>query len=129
MMRALLSQGVHLALALCFTASALPDELPDYQPRRVSPPIDASYVSADRSITIIGSDGTRNLLRKFNELFVATHPGLKITLLARGLPSIALYGIITGTSAFALMAELRGCRARRSSVPTASTGRAQSRVR
>lgn len=102
-MQASSSQAVHLALALSLAANALADELPAYQPRPVAVPADASYLSADRSIQIIGSEATGRLLRQFNELFVRTHPGLRITLLTRGLQTVAIYGIITGVSAFALM--------------------------
>jgi phosphate transport system substrate-binding protein len=103
MMRASFSQMACIAFALSLASNALTDELPAYQPRPVAALIDASYLSTDNSILIIGSEGTGSLLKKFNELFVATHPGLKLTLMAKGLPSVGLYGIITGVSAFALL--------------------------
>jgi phosphate transport system substrate-binding protein len=43
------------------------------------------------------------MLAKFNELFAKTHPGFKFKLLIGKSPSIPLYSLITGTSAFALI--------------------------
>lgn len=94
--------SLSLVVALSFAGGALTDELPAYEPRPIATPVDASYVSADGSILIIGSEATGNLLRKFNEFFVMTHAGMKFTLVTKGLPSVALYGIVTGISAFAL---------------------------
>jgi phosphate transport system substrate-binding protein len=96
-------RAVHLAIVLGVAANALTYELPIYRPQPVAVPVDASYVSDNRSVLIVGSEAAGGLLKKFNELFIATHPGFKFTLLAKGLPAVALYGIITGISSFALV--------------------------
>src|SRR5579859_4207680 len=83
------------ALLLGFSLNALADEVPVYEARPVAAPIDA--------VSVAGSDGFEEMLAKFNQLFTKTHPGFKFKVLVGGLPSISLYGLITGTSAFALI--------------------------
>jgi phosphate transport system substrate-binding protein len=94
---------IAMTLAPNLAVRAWTGELPAYKPQPVTLAIEATYVSPDDSILIVGSHGTEKMLTEFNELFVTTHPAFKFRLLARGLPSIALYGIITGISAFALV--------------------------
>lgn len=89
-----------LALSLGIATTGAAEEIPVYQPRPVALPKDAPYVLADGSIYIVGSDGMEEILTKFNELFVKTHPGFKFKLLRTG-SSTALGGIIAGVSAFA----------------------------
>jgi phosphate transport system substrate-binding protein len=91
------------ALLLGFSLNALTDEVPAYEARPVAVPIDATYVSTDHFVGIAGSDGSEEMLTEFNELFAKTHSGFKFRLLVGGLPSISLYGLITGVSAFALI--------------------------
>jgi phosphate transport system substrate-binding protein len=80
-------------LALSLNTSA--DDVPAYEPRPVVVPIDA--------VSVAGSDGLEEMLAKFNELFAKAHPGFNFKLLIGRLPSISLYGLITGTSVFALI--------------------------
>jgi phosphate transport system substrate-binding protein len=82
-------------LLLGFSLNASADEVPAYEARPVEAPIDA--------VRVAGSDGFEEMLAKFNELFTKTHPGFKFKLLIGTSPSIPLYGLITGTSAFALI--------------------------
>ena len=82
-------------------AAAPPNYLP-LSPREVK----AELAKLDRPIPGIerrGSDGSEAILAEFNKLFVTTHPGFQFTLSTKGLPAIALYGIITGKSPLALV--------------------------
>ena len=83
------------AFLLALSLNTLADDVPAYEPRPVAAPIDA--------VSVAGSDGLEEMLAKFNELFAKTHPGFKFKLLIGRLPSVSLYGLITGISAFALI--------------------------
>jgi len=63
----------------------------------------ANSWAADGSIHIACSEGTEDLLKKFNKLFVGTHPGVKFAPPITGPTSLAFYSLITGTSALALL--------------------------
>jgi phosphate transport system substrate-binding protein len=73
-----------------------------YQPRPVQLPKDAPYVLADGSIYIVGNDGMKEMLEKFNELFTKTHGGFKFTMLLEG-SSTGIGGLTANVSAFAPM--------------------------
>jgi phosphate transport system substrate-binding protein len=96
-----------LAIASAFTLNvgSVPwaDDLPAYQARPVKVSPDASYVSADGRILVIASTGTQTILRKLNELFIASHPKFNFTLSVNALTSISLYSFITGRTPFALV--------------------------
>jgi phosphate transport system substrate-binding protein len=89
------SPVVASAILLVLSLNTVADEIPAYEPRPVAAPIDAVRLAA--------SDGFEKMLAKSNALFAKTHPGFKFKLLIGGLPSIPVYGLITGTSAFALI--------------------------
>jgi hypothetical protein len=67
---------------------------------------DASYVLRDGSIYIVGNDGMKEMLEKFNELFQKTHPGVKFMMELEG-SSTGIGGLTAGVSALAPM----GCEA------------------
>src|SRR5258708_17303225 len=60
-------------------------------------------MSEDGHMLIIATKGSETILRKLNELFIATHPGFKFTLSVSELTSVSLYGLITGRAPFALV--------------------------
>lgn len=70
------------------------------QPARV--PEGAPYVMRDGSIRIVGNDGMKAMLERFNELFTRTHPGYRFTMLLEG-SSTGIGGLTAGVSAFAPM--------------------------
>ena len=76
---------------LPLNAQEVKEELAKLEPTRGAP-----YVRS------AGSDGFEEILTKLNEHFAETHPELKFKLLVTGLPSISMYGLITGVSSFAL---------------------------
>ena len=79
------------------------DDVPAYKARPVKVPTDAPYMSEDGHILIIATKGSETILRKLNELFIATHPGFKFTLSVSELTSVSLYGLVTGRAPFALV--------------------------
>jgi phosphate transport system substrate-binding protein len=83
-------------------AAAAEGELQSYAPHAVTVPKDASYVLPDGSIYIVGNDGMKGMLAKFNEIFARTHPGFKFTMLLEG-SSTGIGGLTAGVSAFAPM--------------------------
>jgi phosphate transport system substrate-binding protein len=92
-----------LALAaLPLAAAAADSALASYVPQPVSVPQDASYVMRDGSIRIVGNDGMRAMLERFNELFARTHPGTRFTMLLEG-SSTGIGGLTAGVSALAPM--------------------------
>lgn len=89
------SRLVASAFLLVLSLNTLADDVPAYEPRPVVVPIGA--------VSVAGSDGLEKMLAKFNELFAKTHAGFKFKLLIGRLPSIPVYDLTTGTSAFALI--------------------------
>jgi phosphate transport system substrate-binding protein len=85
-------------------ASIPAQELPAYVPHEVTVPDNASYLTRDGSVRIVGNDGWEAVMAQFDELFVKTHPkfGRKFDLVLKG-SSVAIPGIETGVSAFAPM--------------------------
>ena len=73
-----------------------------YQAQPVEAPKNAPYVLRDGSIYIVGNDGMKEILEKFNELFEKTHPGFKITMKLEG-SSTGIGGLTAGVSALAPM--------------------------
>lgn len=88
-----------IALAATGTASAAQP----YQPQAVAFPADANYIAPDGSIYIVGNDGMKEVLTRFNALFAKTHPGFRFSMKLEG-SSTALGGMTAGVSAFAPMA-------------------------
>lgn len=88
--------------SLASTVHAQAGQPAPYQPRPVQIPKDASYVLPDGSIYIVGVDAMKEVLEKFNEIFVRTHPGFKFKMLLEG-SSTGIGGLTAGVSAFAPM--------------------------
>jgi phosphate transport system substrate-binding protein len=91
-----------LAVGCLPLAAACADALPAYQPHAVDLPRDASYLLPDGSIYIVGNDGMKVMLERFNALFASTHPGFRFTMLLEG-STTAIGGLTAGVSAFAPM--------------------------
>jgi len=81
------------ALCLLFALPlAAQTVLPAYIPNPVTVPNDASYVTRDGAVQIIGNDGWDAMVAQFDDLFLKTHPTFK-----RGF-HLVLKGIIRGDS-------------------------------
>jgi phosphate transport system substrate-binding protein len=74
-----------------------------YEPQQVTVPRNAPYLLPDGSIQIVGDDTMEPLLKRLNELFVRTHPGIRFTMVLRG-PPTGIDGIQAGVSVFAPVA-------------------------
>ena len=74
-----------------------------YEPRSVPIPSTAPYLLPDKSIYIVGDDTMALALRGLNAMFVATHPGVRFTMLLKP-PPIGIDGIVAGVSLFAPVA-------------------------
>ncbi|WP_211467461.1 PstS family phosphate ABC transporter substrate-binding protein [Collimonas silvisoli] len=91
-----------LGLSFASQACAQATDPQPYQPQAVAFPKGASYIAPDGSIYIVGNDGMKDILTRFNTLFAKTHPGFKFTMRLEG-SSTALGGLSAGVSAFAPM--------------------------
>ncbi len=89
-------------LALPLAHAQTDSALPSYQPHDVPMPKNESYVLKDGSIYIVGDDGMKEILEKFNEAFTKTHPAFRFTMLLKG-SSTGIGGLTAGVSAFAPM--------------------------
>jgi phosphate transport system substrate-binding protein len=78
---------------------------PAYQPVSVAVPDSTSYLTRDGKVQIVGNDGWEEMMTKFDELFLKTHPGFKrqFHTVMKG-SSVAIPALQTGVSAFAPMA-------------------------
>ena len=74
-----------------------------YEPQQVTVPRNAPYLLPDGSIQIVGDDTMEPLLKRLNELFVQTHPGIRFTIVLRS-PPTGIDGIQAGVSLFAPVA-------------------------
>jgi phosphate transport system substrate-binding protein len=74
-----------------------------YEPQQISLAGNAPYLLPDGSIYIVGDDTMEPLLKRLNELFVQTHPGIRFTLMLRSQPT-GIDGIQAGVSLFAPVA-------------------------
>src|SRR5258708_5060633 len=83
--------------------AAMPDAgLPHYRPEPVALPSDATYLTPDGSVTVIGYNDMQGLLESLNRLFIASHPGFKFNLILKGTRT-APAALTSGASAFAPM--------------------------
>ncbi len=95
-------------LAVATTAAALVSTLAlaqapsAYSPAPVTLAKDAPYVLPDGSIYIVGNDGMKEMMERFNELFAKTHPGFRFTMKLEG-SSTGIGGLTAGVSALAPM--------------------------
>jgi phosphate transport system substrate-binding protein len=66
--------------------------LPEYHPQPVAMPKDHGYIMPDGSIRIVGFDDMAGMVGKWDQEFMRTHPGIKITPILKGngtaIPSI-----------------------------------------
>lgn len=92
-MTTVLLQKTLRALALLGTSLAL-----SAQP--LSPPADASYLTADGAIAIIGNDGMQDLMENLNTLFSQQHPGFRFALTAKG-SSVGIPALTAGATVIA----------------------------
>jgi phosphate transport system substrate-binding protein len=74
-----------------------------YEPQHVTVPVHAPYLLPDGSIYIVGDDTMEPLLKRLNDLFVKTHPGIRFTTLLKS-PPTGIDGIQAGISLFAPVA-------------------------
>jgi phosphate transport system substrate-binding protein len=74
-----------------------------YEPQQITLPSNAPYLLPDGSIYIVGDNTMQPLLKRLNELFVQTHPGIRFSMALRSPPS-GIDGIQAGVSFFAPVA-------------------------
>lgn len=93
------------AMLASVAASAASPQMayPVYQPLPVAVSRDAPYLLPDGSIYIVGDDTMEPLLKRLNDEFVKTHPGIRFTMLLRR-PPTGIDGIQAGVSLFAPVA-------------------------
>ncbi|ADV83021.1 PstS family phosphate ABC transporter substrate-binding protein [Terriglobus saanensis] len=79
--------------------------VPAYQPSPVTVPDSASYLTRDGKVQIVGNDGWEEMMTKFDEFFLKTHPGFKrqFHTVMKG-SSVAIPALQTGVSALSPMA-------------------------
>lgn len=79
--------------------------IPVYKPTPVSVPDGASYLTRDGKVQIVGNDGWEDMMTKFDQLFLETHPGFKRKFhpVMKG-SSVAIPALQSGVSAMAPMA-------------------------
>ena len=83
--------------------AAIPDEdLPHNQPRVITVPKTAAYLTANGAVTITGYNDMREMLEALGLIFVKTHPGIRFEWDLRG-TRFAPAALAAGTSAFAPM--------------------------
>ena len=68
-------------------------DLPAYVPGPAAPPLNATYLLPDGSISIAGYNDMDHIFANLNALFAASHPGVKF--------SMSLKGTATGPAALA----------------------------
>lgn len=95
-MKALL-KGLGMGLVACLAFSASISLAADLQP-----PAQASYLTPDGAIAIIGNDGMQELVEQLNTLFIRKHPGFRFALTAKG-SSVGIPALTAGASAIAPM--------------------------
>src|SRR5262249_39379970 len=83
-------------------AAGVDPALPDYVPRKVVVPLDASYVSAEGEVNVVGYNDMREMLERAAALFAATHPGVRLKLTLPG-TRFAPAALAKGESALAPM--------------------------
>ncbi|WP_416424199.1 substrate-binding domain-containing protein [Pseudomonas sp. App30] len=66
----------------------------------LQPPANASYLTADGAIAIIGNDGMQPLIEQLNALFIRQHPGFRFAVTAKG-SSVGLPALTAGATAIA----------------------------
>lgn len=64
------------------------------------PPSNATYLTADGRIAVIGNDGMATLMTDLNALFARQHPGFRFALTAKG-SSVGIPALTAGATAFA----------------------------
>ena len=100
-----LLRGPHACMGVAAIACAVASQAapPRFEPKPVEIPLHAPYVLEDGSVTIVGDDVMEPLIVSLNALFVRTHPGIRITPLAKP-PPTGIDGIVAGVAAFAAVA-------------------------
>jgi phosphate transport system substrate-binding protein len=100
--------GAIVAAALCLLAgggahaATVDPALPHYEPRAVEVSRDASYVSPEGAVVVVGYNDMREILEPLAARFSATHPGARFALDLRG-TRFAPAALAAGASAFAPM--------------------------
>jgi phosphate transport system substrate-binding protein len=87
------------------TAVVAQSGIPAYKSKPVTVQDSASYLTREGKIQIVGNDGWEDMMTKFDQLFLETHPGFKRQFLPvmKG-SSVAIPALQSGTSAMAPMA-------------------------
>ena len=81
------------ALALCLSTSWA-------QAAALPVPTQASYMTANGAVAIIGNDGMQPLVEQLNALFIRQHPGFRFAVTAKG-SSVGLPALTAGATAIA----------------------------
>ncbi len=100
-----INRGV-VFVAFFFSMAALADvnhsAAPHYEPRPVTMPDEARYLTKDGAIAIVGYNDMQGMLESLDALFVAAHPRLRFSLVLKGTRT-APPALARGESAFAPM--------------------------
>lgn len=90
------------SLAVAAHAASADPALPRYEPRAVAIPRDATYLSPEGAVTVVGYNDMRDLLEPIAALFAAAQPDIRLKLVLPG-TRFAPAALATGESAFAPM--------------------------
>lgn len=95
----------YLLLGSLSSLAMAQSSIPVYTPVDVSVPADASYLTRDGKVQIVGNDGWEDMMVRFDQLFAETHPTFKrqFHLVMKG-SSVAIPALQSGVSAIAPMA-------------------------
>ncbi|MGE5616793.1 MAG: hypothetical protein ACM3X5_07750, partial [Bacillota bacterium] len=73
-----------MACAIAQAAGGVDPALRAYAPQPVAPPRDASYVSPDGAITVVGYNDMKDMLEAMTARFTETHPNVRFNLMLPG---------------------------------------------
>jgi phosphate transport system substrate-binding protein len=93
---------IWLVLARESRAVGVDPALPEYTPRAVELPTQASYLTADKAVAVIGYNDMQEMLEALDAVFERAHPGITFALTLKGTRT-APPALATGVSAFAPM--------------------------
>ena len=83
-------------------AASLDDVLPQYQPRVITLPKAAAYLTPDGAVKVVGYNDMREMLEAMTPIFTKVHPGIRFEWDLKG-TRFAPAALAAGVSAFAPM--------------------------
>ena len=98
---------IPVGIALCIgaatlQAASLDDVLPQYQPRVITLPETAAYLTSDGAVRVVGYNDMRDMLLSMSTIFTKAQPGIRFEWDLKG-TRFAPTALAAGTSAFAPM--------------------------